>query len=147
MTHYCDLAPCDYFGEPGVPLRAVGWLDPSREFDRGTVDADRVSALARLAIDPWQPWAIAGRHPCPFCEHTGGPAEIVIGGLRVRVGANNVFVPTASCIYVMPTLGLHYIDSHRYSPPSEFLDAALACPTMRSMAYLAAIAGLKLKRS
>jgi hypothetical protein len=46
--------------------------------------------------------------------------------------------------YVAPELILHYIDQHGYSPPAEFQQAVLDCPTMRSVAYLQAILKLGL---
>ena len=60
------------------------------------------------------------------------------------VGFKNVFVPADAKIYVAPELILHYIDQHGYAPPSEFQQAVLDCPTMRSIDYLRAISGLGL---
>jgi hypothetical protein len=60
------------------------------------------------------------------------------------VGFKNVFVPGNDKIYVAPELILHYIDQHGYSPPAEFQQAVLDCPTMRSVAYLRAILKLGL---
>jgi hypothetical protein len=33
----------------------------------------------------------------------------------------------------------HYIDAHEYCPPEEFQKAVLACPEMKSLAYMQAL--------
>lgn len=43
---------------------------------------------------------------------------------------------TAPLLDSTPELILHYVDAHEYCPPQPFLDAILACPPMRSTAYL-----------
>jgi hypothetical protein len=53
-------------------------------------------------------------------------------------------VPGDAKIYLAPELILHYIDQHGYAPPSEFQQAVLDCPTMRSIEYLRAISELGL---
>ena len=78
-----------------------------------------------------------GRQRCPLCRHTGGPAELSYGGMKVRLGSANVFVPTEQYVFVAPTLVVHYIDAHEYAPPEVFQQAVLSCPQMKSRAYLA----------
>jgi hypothetical protein len=55
------------------------------------------------------------------------------------LGQNNLFIPGDGLLYVAPSTIIHYIDSHDYLPPIEFIDAVLRCPRMRSMEYLKAI--------
>jgi hypothetical protein len=57
----------------------------------------------------------------------------------VQVGVTNVWIPADGFLYVAPSLVLHYIDAHGYSPPFEFQAAVVACPPMRQMDYLKAI--------
>ena len=137
MTHYADLSICDYLGS-GQAL-AVGWLDLEHDFSRGRVDRGCFETLAGLLVDPWQPAVAVGRHECQFCAFTGGPAELRVGDVSVRIGASNVFVPSREAIYVAPSTILHYIDAHEYLPPEVFRRAVLECPPMRSMQYLRAI--------
>src|SRR5689334_21635105 len=102
MTYFDDLGACDYFGTGGVRLLAIGWLEPGRPHARGPGSSEFFESFARLAINPWQPFATAGRHTCPFCVFTGGPGEIRVGDADVQLGASNVFVPAADAVYVAP---------------------------------------------
>jgi hypothetical protein len=63
------------------------------------------------------------------------------------MGSANVFVPGEACVYVAPSLILHYIDTHAYAPPDVFWEAVRACPPMRSMAYLKLVHTLGLRRA
>lgn len=138
MTYIPDLSPCAYFESVRVSPRliATGWLEPEHPFASGPVPAEFVSRLVQLLVDPWEPLAFRGHHRCRFCRLTGGPAEVRIGGSSVAIGAKNLFVPAAGCVYVAPSTIVHYIDAHAYAPPDEFIAAVLACPPMRSLDYL-----------
>ncbi|XYH97325.1 hypothetical protein ACMHYB_57805 [Sorangium sp. So ce1128] len=136
MAYYPDLGPCDYFGRWQDILRAVGWHEPSHPFATGSVPESFFGALVRLLSDPWQPFAAAGHHSCPYCRFTGGPAELRFDGATIHVGVNNLFVPADNEVYVAPSLIAHYVDAHGYSPPPVFQAAVLSCPEMRSFGYL-----------
>jgi hypothetical protein len=139
VAYYEDLSPCDYVARFESPLLAVGWLDRQHPFPTGTVTRDFFESLARLAANPWQPAVAMGRHACEFCAFTGGPAEARMGDLVVKLGVSNVFVPGDAVVYVAPSLVLHYVDAHDYSPPEPFQGAVRACPPMRSVEYLEAL--------
>lgn len=139
MTYYADLTACDYFGPTDAPLLAIGWLDRDHPYHKGQVTRQCFESLAGLLANAWQPFAVAGRHRCELCSFTGGPAAVRIGDTDILIGMTNVFVPASDCVYVAPSLVLHYIDAHGYVPPDEFLRAVEACPPMRSMEYLKAI--------
>lgn len=144
MTHIADLAPCNdlRLDAAKVPVLAVGWLDDAHPYTRGSVDRDDFDTLISLLANPWQPFVSAGRHACPFCRFSGGPARVG----EVTMGSANLFVPAEACVYVAPSLILHYIDAHGYAPPDAFWEAVRACPPMRSMAYLKRVAVLGLTR-
>lgn len=140
MTHYADLSPCDYFpSDVQGKLVAVGWLDAEFPYPKGDVDSEFVARLVELLADPWQPAVAMGRHECPFCRFSGGPATFQFKNTTVNMGVSNVFVPASGAIYVAPSLILHYIDSHGYVPPERFQQAVMECPPMKSMPYLKAI--------
>jgi hypothetical protein len=139
MAHFEDLQPCDYFGPVEGTLLSIGWLNREHAFRKGKVDRSVFDALAKLSTDPWQPFALAGRHPCEFCVFTGGPAQLSVAGVSVPLGSMNVFVPGKRAVYVAPSLVLHYIDAHEYAPPDVFQEAVEACPPMRSIPYLQAL--------
>lgn len=140
MTYYPDQSTCDYFGasEP-EKLTAIGWLDSARPFNQGPVIADFFRKLTELLVNPWQPAIAMGRHACGFCRFSGGPTVFRLDNFEVQFGASNVFIPADGFLYAAPSLILHYIDSHGYSPPEDFQRAVLACPPMRSIEYLKAI--------
>ena len=137
MAHFADLTPCDYFTpQHDGKLLAVGWLARMRRYSRAEVSADVITRLHELLVSPWQPGAFLGWHDCPFCRISTGPQRITLDNVAVDLGVNNLFIPTSDVVYVAPSLILHYIDAHEYSPPQPFCDAVLACPEMRSMDYL-----------
>ena len=120
---------------------AVGWLSPDETFERGKVPQEFVSALFRLLLNPWQPAIAMGFHACPFCEFSGGPSsfQMMESNESVSMGSTNLYVPEDGRVFVFPSLGIHYIDAHQFRPPSEFQQAVLNCPKMRSMDYLKAL--------
>lgn len=137
MTYIPDLSPCWYISsDASNDLLAVGWLEQGREFSSGHVDRKFFEKLVSLLLNPWQPCAAAGFHECSFCRFSGGPKEFRWKNTGVSVGCSNVFVPDDHAIYVAPSLILHYIDAHGYSPPDAFQRAVLSCPEMRSIDYL-----------
>lgn len=140
MTYFRDQTSCGYFEckEP-EKLIAVGWLDSAEPFSQGPVSAEFFRKLAELLVSPWQPAVAVGRHECPFCRFSGGPATIRFGDLGIQLGVCNVFIPANGFLYAAPSLILHYIDSHGYSPLDDFQRAVLDCPPMRSIDYLKAV--------
>lgn len=54
-------------------------------------------------------------------------------------GISNLFLPGKNCIFLAPSMIVHYIDRHKYEPPAEFWQAVLDCPEMRSDAYKQAL--------
>jgi hypothetical protein len=137
MAHYADLTPCDYFTPHHEgKLLAVGWLARRRTYSRGEVSTDVVARIHQLLVNPWDPGGFLGWHDCDFCRVSTGPQQVTLNNVSVHLGINNLFVPSADRLLVAPSLIIHYIDAHEYSPPPEFCDAVLACPEMRSMDYL-----------
>jgi hypothetical protein len=142
--HHADLSPIWLSANEGPPkLLAVGWLEPGHDYRRGGVELEVVRKLADLLVNPWQPGLTMGRHSCGFCRLTGGPASFHLDG-RIndsapRMGVSNLWLPADGFLFVAPSLILHYMDSHEYSPPDEFKEAVMACPPMRSMTYLKAL--------
>jgi hypothetical protein len=139
MSHFEDLAVWPLAGRTIDSLRAVGWLERGHSYPQGEVTERFFERLLQLLVQPWQPATAAGRHTCSLCRFSGGPGHVTFRGVTITMGASNVFVPGDGVIYVAPSLVAHYVDSHEYSPPAEFVEAVLRCPPMRSMPYLRAI--------
>jgi hypothetical protein len=123
MARYVDLDPCPYFGLAAASvLRAVGWLEVP-EFQTGETERRVYHRLVELLADPFQPVAFGGPHECTLCQFEGPR------------GANNLFVPGATFLYVCPGLIVHYINAHHYRPPEDFCAAVLQCPDTRTAEY------------
>jgi hypothetical protein len=136
MAWRADLSPCTYvFSEAGDRVKAVGWLEPQQPYPRGGVDAAVLARLEELRRAPWEPDHFMGYHACGFCN----PLKREAASRREDTGVYNLFIPGPGFLYAAPELIVHYISKHGYAPPAEFQQAVLACPTMNSKEYRAAI--------
>lgn len=126
MTWIPDLDPCHFVSSDSAII-AVGWIGREGTYPVGETAFAVFEKLEELCREPWQPFATAGVHECESCQFN-----------RARL-KGELYVPGLACIYVSPIGILHYIGTHRYKPPDIFIDAFLACPPMRSMAYRRAI--------
>ena len=123
MVWHRDLALL-YTVERNPPLRvlAVGWLG-FFTFRLGATPQRFQELLAELCSRPPAATQSCGLHPCRLgcCLwnwmlgrwRCGGSAEIIVPGRDGKV-------------YRAPTLIGHYVRSHRYRPPREFVEAVLA---------------------
>jgi hypothetical protein len=139
-----DLSPCSYFSEfcgPDEKLKAVGWLGSGHAYTRRRTRTPepRFRQLVRLVQSPWEPCHDMGYHDCEFCPEEMRPlyrmGRIECDGYVAHFGVNNLFVPGQDCVYVAPSMILHYIDVHDYEPPELFWEAVMNCPEMHSEAY------------
>lgn len=124
MTYFDDLTVCDYFGaEYAQPLRAIGWLTKDKPFAIGKMDPDAFAKLKELMQAPWQPMVTLGVHECALCQ------------FDAPCGNANLFVPNGNVLFVCPELIVHYIATHHYRPPDEFITAVTNCPLTSTMLY------------
>lgn len=130
MAYYPDLSAL-----PDSRILMVGWLSAGQPFALGGVEPAVVAKLVELLSNPWQPAVTPGVHVCEFCRFSGGPASFTYDGTTVHVGTADLYVPGRACLYLAPSLIVHYLDAHEYSPPAEFCEAVMDCPPMRSIAY------------
>jgi hypothetical protein len=128
--YYADLTPYQYGPtEPQPNILNIGWLSAGQPFHAGAADERFIEALRHLVGSPVTLYR--GQHYCEFCA---GPTIITTpGGVRLvdpppeRVGNGEIRVIAASgIIYVAPVLVLHYVVAHKYLPPTEFIEAAIA---------------------
>ena len=119
MTYFPDLRS-DTQVVSASYVRAVGWLLPSKEFTKGECTPAALSALRRFSERCVESaaalgWPSAGGvHICEFCGR-----DAACGNFGVAVG---------DVLFVAPELLVHYVSSHGYLPPSEFLQAIAAAP-------------------
>ena len=97
--------------------------------------------LFGLFRNPWEPGVFIGSAECDFCSFSGGPKSFQLSGQNdsVHIGVSNLFVPGDGCLFVAPSLIVHYVDAHGYCPPRVFQEAVMTCPEMRSVDYLKAV--------
>lgn len=96
----------------GLPERNIGWLDSHHEFPCGPSDQEFVAILDRLCRNTrYHLWR--GSRPCLVC------GELLPG----HVGAAEIRVQGTGVVYAAPNLIHHYVASHSYAPPRDFVDA------------------------
>ena len=129
MTYIRDLEPFTLpSAEPEDGLTAVGWLAGGHPFARGDVPAKFVEALRELCRHPVH--VTRGYVPCPFCapRSPGLPADMTMvdsAAGRFGVGHAEIRVEDAGRRYAAPNMIIHYVETHRYAPPPEFVAAVL----------------------
>jgi hypothetical protein len=111
--YFPDLSPFRYHGGAYDGILNVGWLDDEHPFAIGEHSKEFIEALRLLSAKPVR--LTRGFHVCPFCSdpRARGSAEIEVSGENGRR-------------YAAPTLIVHYIEDHKYLPPSEFISAVVA---------------------
>lgn len=102
-SYYDDLTDYTYSRKNGRVN--IGWLDSSKDYTKGKVDEDIIKKLK--TIKPSESYK--GSHSCPFCNKARGSRDYEVSG--------------NGKIYCYPELLIHYIESHEYMPPEEFLTA------------------------
>jgi hypothetical protein len=131
LTYFAELSAYRYSSsqhEVNPKVRNVGWLDSNFPHSTGPVDPSIVEKLLRLCLKPVN--LCRGYHQCPYrssesplsaCQYpvrmTLDNQTIVLGNGEIRVTGEDRIV------YAAPTLICHYIESHSYRPPDEFLKA------------------------
>ncbi|WP_456115326.1 DUF7919 family protein [Steroidobacter gossypii] len=115
----------------GPQIRAIGWLEKEHQFSVAETSVEFRRRLAKLAAD-WSRsssacgWPVcAGPHLCSLCGEARGVGEFA--------------VPGAGVLYVAPQMISHYVEAHEYSPPREFIEAVLQCPSFSSAEYAEAL--------
>ena len=127
--YYPDLSSCTYNGDFGPEHIAVGWLDSVHPFPQGPVPAGLAERLVELSLHPAIQYR--GLHDCEFCPPGQGRDVFACSaaGWQLRLGSAVVCVASRSGrVYAVPTLISHYIATHGYQPPAEFIDAVLHSP-------------------
>ena len=126
VAYFPDLSAYSYSSDDR-PMLNVGWLGRGKSFEMGDVGREAWDELVRLASDPVN--IMRGLHDCEFCDvespvrvpsdySAKGFASLGTGEIRVRGEGGR--------LYVAPTLLLHYIQSHNYLPPEDFIQAVYA---------------------
>jgi hypothetical protein len=149
-VHIKDLDLCKYHTGPfdagnwSVPLRAVGWLEHPEPFASGVAPPAFVPKLKTMVEQVRSAYSFRsflGFQRCSHCTAAGlqSPGPIW--------SQENIFVPGSSVVYVAPGGIVHYVETHSYLPPAEFIEAVFRCPDLHSKEYRDALcasnAGMK----
>lgn len=96
-------------------LVSVGWLSRGKPYPKGIVSDEFLTKLKELIKHPVN--LMRGSHTCEFCDHNiaRGNGEIHIAGEGVT--------------YAAPVLIAHYVETHYYKPPDEFIQSVLRAST------------------
>ena|SRR5579862_188258 len=144
MTYYKDLSEYSYHGgafyRPGT--RNVGWLELGHEFEQAEPSDETLDKLwnfCKISVAQMR-----GIHECEFCRDDSYYAErngetLLLGASEIRVFSRD------GEIYAAPTLIYHYVKSHNYRPPDEFIQALKEGPAPESQEYFDRLKALSLE--
>lgn len=124
-----DLEPyldCPADAALGLDPLAVGWLHRSRPFPTGATGDDLLAALLPFCYEENLVCAVRVPRRCPLCNEIVPPVER--DGQRTLPGTGEIRVLGENDIYAAPDLILHYVSTHNYQPPREFVQAVLLGP-------------------
>jgi len=123
--HFKDLSLYVYDGRVDEKVLNVGWLDEKHPYKTKEASEDFLNQLFSICQTPVN--TTRGYHQCPFCKlkSIGTKAEngldtIILGSAEIRVEGQR------GIVYAAPNLIYHYVETHGYLPPEEFIAAVLA---------------------
>lgn len=125
MSHTADLETDS--DSDWIP---IGWLHPDHPFPQSDPDPHFLARLkifvdrSNLSTLSVRGGFCGGVHICEFCERA--------------VDTGSVNVVGRGKMYHAPRMIGHYVEDHRYAPPTEFIDAILSCPLPGTRAFIAA---------
>jgi hypothetical protein len=149
IMYFADLTGYSYYlKRPIESARNIGWLDAAHPFARAPVERLMFEKLCDIcaSTEPANVHVnkLRSVQSCPIC----GSDNFVIPGCNeeLLVGMSELWIPKSKGEYlVAPSLILHFIADHQYSPPQSFWDAVkqfdLSAPYSGQEAYLKAVAG------
>jgi hypothetical protein len=122
MVYYAD-------GESSNSVVWVGWLDKAGPFSTGVTDSVFLQKLLKLYLHRTK--QTRGYHLCPFCAKAEVGIPLEIGGQQIKLGSAEINVKgSGGRTFVAPDLVYHYIVTHRYATPSEFVEAVCSSPCL-----------------
>lgn len=127
MAYYADSTPYNYHHHSKNEFN-IGWLQKDNSFTKGEVSFLFIEILKKHNERPFTVHHTRGFHGCDFCEQ-----EKMSGFHEIRV------VGADGKVYACPELIIHYVESHQYLPPQEFIDAVIYGPLPGSEEYNNAI--------
>jgi hypothetical protein len=116
MPYLPDLSPFTHSHKPKCgefDVLSVGWLDGEHEYTKGEIDPEHWTKIKTI-LETSEPVNLTrGEHVCELCGQASGSGEY------------HAYNPRTGRIYIAPSLILHYIQTHQYVPPAEFVEGVL----------------------
>lgn len=133
--YYPDLTPYDYGMTEYEDALNIGWLEMGHEFPIGDFPEKRelIQKLESKKIEN----KCRGVHGCEFCDPDNkfvnkfDPSRITNPNFvepeekDSHTGNGEYIVQWNGKVYSAPILIVHYIETHNYRPPQEFIDAVM----------------------
>lgn len=145
MTYFADLTPFAYNGQnenTDRPTLNAGWLDVSQLHPMGETSPEFQDRLFDFCLPEYMVHLCRGYHECQFCQNPSYMITVERGYKTADLGNGEIRVIGTSAIYAAPTLIYHYVVTHHYRPPKEFIEAVLTSPSPASEEYAALRSGL-----
>jgi hypothetical protein len=144
MAYFKDLTEYSYFHSGKRPnTKNTGWLAREYPFEKELPNSRTLDLLWSLSAV--MVVATRGRHLCDLCEpHSLITAErndisITLGSSEARIFSRQ------NEVYAAPSLIYHYVNTHHYKPPDEFLRALAEVPTPPAVEYFDRLKSLGLE--
>lgn len=119
-----DLTKCDYFAN-FFPTIAVGFLENGKSYTKGETSKEIIEKIYEFNKTGGMYYRTCGYHECDFCNF-----------INIELGATTILLAYKDKIYAFPMLITHYIESHSYRPPDEFMEAVSKYDHNYAMEYL-----------
>ncbi|MFE2379380.1 hypothetical protein [Streptomyces sp. NPDC059398] len=123
MTYFEDLTPYSYEDSGGGEVLNVGWLSNTQSYPEGGVPGQFLIALKEHAKSPVN--VHRGVHFCELCpsfeeaQRVAFSDDPFIGSGEMRVmGEGHI-------VYAAPLMIVHYVESHDYLPPADFIRSVM----------------------
>ena len=126
MTHFEDGSAYTYDPDADPILVCAGWLARGHAYREAAVPDGFVDRLAWLCVNQLDR-VYRGIHVCELCpEASADYVSVVCQGKKHLLGNAEITVAAVVRTYAAPNLILHYVAAHGYSPPDDFVVAAMA---------------------
>lgn len=135
-TDLDEYTGCPEDGDLGYTPLAIGFLHRKNPFATGKADKNLLPMLKPYCLEPLTVCKIGLAQKCPICNERIKLDDEILGQAEIRVlGTDD--------IYAAPNLIYHYIETHAYIPPPEFIDAVLKGSDAGSIEHRALINTLR----
>lgn len=127
LQNYSDYSSIEL--EKQLNIIAIGWLDAEHPYSIGDVPSE-----FKISLEIFCSKALIrdfGAELCPICEKFEAVRIKLASGKEISLyGTYEIRIPSkdGKKIYAASDFILHYVLTHHYKPPQEFIDAVLAAP-------------------